>query len=42
MSYGSSEIVDPDGVVLASAERLAADLVAADIEAAPLGPRRES
>jgi predicted amidohydrolase len=40
MSDGSSEIVDADGRVLASAERLAADLVAADIETAPREPQR--
>ena len=34
VSYGSSGIVDPDGMVLGSAERLDVDLVAADIETA--------
>ena len=35
VSYGSSAIVDPDGMVLGSAEPLEADLVVADIETAP-------
>lgn len=35
VSYGSSGIVDPDGMVLQSGRRLEADLVVADIETAP-------
>jgi predicted amidohydrolase len=36
VSYGTSEIVDPDGMVLQSAQRLREDLIVADIEASPL------
>ena len=37
LSYGSSEIVDPDGMVLQSAQTLREDLIVADI---PTSPRR--
>jgi predicted amidohydrolase len=40
VSYGSSEIVSPDGVVLQSARELCPDLIAADIETAPRERRR--
>jgi 5-aminopentanamidase len=40
VSYGSSEIVDPDGVVLQSARQLGPDLIVADIETAPRERRR--
>ncbi len=40
MSYGSSEIVDPDGVVLQSARQLDADIIVAEIETAPRKQRR--
>jgi 5-aminopentanamidase len=40
VSYGSSAIVSPDGVVLQSARRLGADLVVADIEPRLRPPRR--
>jgi predicted amidohydrolase len=35
VSYGSSGIVDPDGIVLQSAQRLNEDLLVADIETVP-------
>jgi predicted amidohydrolase len=35
VSYGSSEIVDPDGMVLQSARQLGPDLIVADIDTAP-------
>ena len=35
VSYGSSEIVDPDGRVLRSARSLSSDLIVADIETSP-------
>ena len=40
VSYGSSGIVDPDGIVLRSAVQLGPDLVVADIETAPRAHRR--
>ncbi len=40
MSYGSSGIVDPDGLVLQNARQLDPDLVIADIETAPRKHRR--
>jgi predicted amidohydrolase len=40
VSYGSSEIVDPDGMVLASARQLGPDLIVADIKTAPREHRR--
>ena len=40
VSYGSSRIVDPDGMVLQSARQLGPDLVVADIETAPREHRR--
>lgn len=40
VSYGSSGIVDPDGLVLASARQLGEDLLVADIETTPREPRR--
>jgi predicted amidohydrolase len=40
VSYGSSGIVDPDGEVLGSASRLAADLIVAEIDTAPRKDRR--
>jgi predicted amidohydrolase len=40
VSYGSSGIIDPDGMVLQSARRLRADLVVADIKTAPRERRR--
>jgi 5-aminopentanamidase len=39
-SYGSSGIVDPDGLLLESARQLAPDLLVADIETAPREHRR--
>jgi 5-aminopentanamidase len=42
VSYGSSGIVDPDGMVLQSARRLDADLIVAEIETAPRKQRRGS
>jgi 5-aminopentanamidase len=38
--YGSSGIVDPDGMVLQSARQLAPDLIVADIKTAPRKLRR--
>jgi predicted amidohydrolase len=35
LSYGSSEIVDPYGVLLATGAQLSPDLIVADIETAP-------
>ncbi len=35
VSYGSSGIVDPDGTVLQSAQRLSEDLLVADLDTAP-------
>ena len=40
VSYGSSGIVDADGMILGSARRLRVDLVVADIETAPRERRR--
>lgn len=40
VSYGSSEIVSPDGSVLRSARELGPDLIVADIETAPRERRR--
>ena len=40
VSYGSSGIIDPDGVVLAAAQRLVPDLIVADIETSPREGRR--
>lgn len=40
VSYGSSEIVDPDGRVLQSACQLGADLIVAEIKTAPRQHRR--
>jgi predicted amidohydrolase len=40
MSYGSSEIVDPDGMALQSARQLDADLIVAEINTAPRKQRR--
>jgi predicted amidohydrolase len=40
VSYGSSGIVDPDGVVLRSARQLGADLIVADIETTARERRR--
>jgi predicted amidohydrolase len=40
VSYGSSGIVDPDGMVLRSARQLGPDLIVADIETAPREHRR--
>ena len=40
VSYGSSEIVDPDGRVLRSAQSLSSDLIVADIETSPREHRR--
>jgi 5-aminopentanamidase len=40
MSYGSSEIVDPDGMVLVSAQPLKAELLIADIETVARERRR--
>lgn len=40
LSYGSSGIVNPDGMLLQSARQLGPDLVAADIETAPREQRR--
>ena len=40
VSYGSSEIVDADGMVLQSARRLGPDLIVADIKTAPREHRR--
>jgi predicted amidohydrolase len=41
VSYGSSGVVDPDGMVLRSARRLGPDLVVADIKTTPRERRRE-
>ncbi len=40
ISYGSSGIVDPDGMVLQSARQLGPDLIVAEIETAPRKNRR--
>ena len=40
VSYGSSAIVDSDGMVLQSAQRLTEDLIVADIDASPRQRRR--
>jgi 5-aminopentanamidase len=40
VSYGSSGIVDPDGMVLETARELGPDLIVADIETAPREDRR--
>jgi predicted amidohydrolase len=40
MSYGSSGIVDPDGVVARSARQLTEDLLVAEIDTAPRARRR--
>jgi len=40
VSYGSSEIVDPNGMVLQSARQLGPDLIVADIETVPREHRR--
>lgn len=40
VSYGSSEIVNPDGMVLQSAQQLRPDLIVADIEIVPRKHRR--
>ena len=40
VSYGSSEIVDPDGRVLQSAQSLSSGLIVADIETVPRKNRR--
>jgi len=40
VSYGSSGIVDPDGMALGAARPLSADLIVADIETAPRKRRR--
>lgn len=40
VSYGSSEVVDPDGVILASARESVEELLVADIEVPPREPRR--
>jgi len=40
LSYGSSGIVSPDGVVLQSARQLGPDLLVADIKTAPRRHRR--
>jgi predicted amidohydrolase len=40
VSYGSSGIVDPDGMILRTARHLGPDLVVADIETAPRERRR--
>lgn len=40
VSYGSSGIVDPDGMVLQSARRLTEDLLVADLDPAPRERRR--
>ena len=39
VSYGSSEIVDPDGTVLQSAEQFSAGVIVANIDTAARGPR---
>lgn len=40
VSYGSSGIVDPDGIVLQSAQRLTEDLLVADLDTVPRERRR--
>jgi predicted amidohydrolase len=40
LSYGSSAIINPDGILLQSARQLGPDLIAADIETAPRERRR--
>jgi hypothetical protein len=40
MSYESSGIVDPDGVVVRSARQLTEDLLVAEIDTAPRARRR--
>jgi predicted amidohydrolase len=40
VSYGSSEIVDPDGMVIQSARQLEPDLIVADIKTSPRKDRR--
>jgi 5-aminopentanamidase len=40
VSYGSSGIVDPDGTVLQSTQRLTEDLLVADLDTAPRERRR--
>jgi predicted amidohydrolase len=40
LSYGSSAIINPDGMLLQSARQLGPDLIAADIETAPRERRR--
>jgi predicted amidohydrolase len=41
VSYGSSGVVNPDGVVLQSAKRLTEDLLVADLDTAPRERRRD-
>jgi len=40
VSYGSSGIVDPDGMVVQSARQLCDDLIVAEIDTVPRAPRR--
>jgi predicted amidohydrolase len=40
VSYGSSGMVDPDGMVVQSAKQLSEDLVVAEIDTAPHARRR--
>jgi predicted amidohydrolase len=40
LSYGSSGIVDPDGMVVQAARQLSGDLIVAEIETAPRFQRR--
>jgi predicted amidohydrolase len=40
VSYGSSGIVDPDGVVVKSAVQLSEDLIVAEIDTTPWARRR--
>ena len=40
LSYGSSGIVDPDGMVMLSARHSPGDVIVAEIETAPRSPRR--
>src|SRR5262245_37950878 len=39
VSYGSSGIVDPDGIALQSAQTFSAGVIVADIDTSPRGPR---
>ena len=40
VSYGSSGIVDPDGIVVQSARQLSDDLIVAEIDTVPRAQRR--